>query len=474
MSRYLAPLALLPSGWARDVAIEIDASGDIVAVVPDSPHESASHLPAPIVPGMPNVHSHAFQRILAGRTERAGGDDSFWSWRETMYDVVERIGPEDLETVATAVYFDMLKAGYTSVGEFHYVHHGPRGERYAIRTEMSERIIAAAAASGIGLTLLPAMYAYAGFGARPPSERQLRFTMEADEFLTLWDALRARIGNSKSANLGVAPHSLRAVSPQQLEAVVAHVTRQSPSAPIHVHVAEQQAEVDACVGWSGQRPVAWLLDHAAVNERWCLVHATHIDEAERIAAVASGAVAGLCPTTEANLGDGVFPAQTWLAGAGRIGIGSDSNVTLDPAEELRWLEYGQRLVTQRRAVLFDTATGSVGGRLFRSALEGGAQALGRRIGRIAPGYRVDIVVLDSSDPVFEGAEGDELLDRYIFAGARRPVRDVMCGGRWVVTGGRCADEAAVAERYRSVVSRLFARPPGGRPRGRANFPRKSG
>jgi formimidoylglutamate deiminase len=457
VSRYLAPSALLPQGWARDVLIDVDAAGDITAVVPDSPHGGDSHLPGPVVPGMPNVHSHGFQRALAGRAERGGSaDGDFWAWRETMYRLVERLDPETIEIVTTWVYMEMLKAGYTSVGEFHYLHHAPDGSRYATNTETSERIIASAQASGIGLTLLPVLYTYGGFGAQPPSPRQRAFTMDADEFCTLWDALDARIGADPHMRLGVAPHSLRAVTSEQLQQVLAHVAARAKDAPVHIHVAEQEAEVEACVAWSGERPVAWLLANAPVSPAWCLVHATHLDDAEAQGAAASGAVAGVCPTTEANLGDGVFAARRWLGANGRLGIGSDSNVTLDPAEELRWLEYVQRLERRERVILYDGANPSVGGRLFRSAVEGGAQALGRRVGRIAPGYRADLVVLDRGDSALHDAEGDDLLDRLVFGGARAPVRDVMVGGHWAVVGGRCTHEPSYRSRYEEAVKRLFA------------------
>jgi formimidoylglutamate deiminase len=472
-SRYLAPVALLPDGWANDVLIETDAAGDIVAVTADSPRDGASHLPGPVLPGMPNVHSHAFQRALAGRAERRAEDgrDSFWTWRETMYAFVARLEPDDLEAIAGWAYAEMLKGGYTSVGEFHYVHNAPDGSPYAARTEMADRLVAASRASGIGLTLLPVLYAHGGFGGAPPSDQQRRFTLDADGFCALWDDLARSIAGHPQLALGVAPHSLRAVSTDQLAQVVAHVAAASSSAPIHLHVAEQLAEVDACVAWSGQRPVAWLLDHAPVSERWCLVHATHVDDAERMRAAATGAVAGLCPTTEANLGDGIFPADAWLRDRGRIGIGSDSNVAVDPAEELRWLEYGQRLTARRRAVLCGSDRPSVGGTLYRAALAGGAAALARPVGRVAPGYRADLVVLDGSSAVLEGAAGDELLDRYIFGGAHALVRDVMVGGQWAVVERRCTHETGAKARYVSALKRLFG--DGLERSGQATFPSES-
>ncbi|MBV9647929.1 MAG: formimidoylglutamate deiminase [Candidatus Eremiobacteraeota bacterium] len=459
MSAYFAAHALLPGGWARDVLIETNAGGDIERLAEGAKADGAVRLWGPVLPGMPNVHSHAFQRALAGTAE--SGDparhDTFWTWRDRMYRLVLTLEPPDIEAVATWVYLEMLKSGYTAVGEFHYLFHTPDGSRYDSPTETADRVIAAAERSGIGLTLLPALYTYSGFGQQAPSSPQRRFAMDVEEFCALWDALDARIGRNPQCTLGVAPHSLRAVSPQSLASVVTHVSRRRPEVPVHIHVAEQQAEVDACVAWCGARPVAWLLEHAPVSERWCLVHATHLDASERTRAALTGAVAGLCPTTEANLGDGIFPAQQWLAGQGRIGIGSDSQVTIDPAEELRWLEYGQRLFLQQRAVLCTAETPSVGGTLYRVALAGGAQALGRSIGRIERGFRADLVVLDGENSAFRDVTGDGLLDRYIFGGVREPVRDVMVGGRWVVANRRANGEHAAKSRYLRAVAHLRER-----------------
>lgn len=458
MSRYFASSALLPRGWARDVLIEVDAAGDFASVTPGSVPGEASRFAGPVVTGMPNVHSHAFQRALAGRAERGGSDgrDSFWTWRETMYEHTARVDPDQLEAIAAWLYVEMLKAGYTAVGEFHYLHHDGDGARYATKTETSDRIRAAAAETGIGLTLLPVLYTYGGFGGRLPSEHQRRFTMGADEFVALWDDLVRAIGDDPQARLGAAPHSLRAVTAQQLTAVVQHVASHDRPAPIHIHIAEQIREVDECVAWSGSRPIEWLYDHVKVDATWCLVHATHANEEELARIVGSRAVAGICPTTEANLGDGIFPAETFLRQGGRIGIGSDSHATVDVAEELRWLEYAQRLVTGRRAVLCSPDVPSVGDYVYAAAANGGAQALGRRIGAIAPGHRADAVVLDRESPQLLATRDGVLLNRFIFGGARDAVKDVMVGGRWVVRDRKHVAEDEIARRYRDAIDALFA------------------
>jgi formimidoylglutamate deiminase len=368
--------------------------------------------------------------------------------------------PEQLEAIAAWLYVEMLKAGYTAVGEFHYLHHDRDGVRYARKVETSERIRSAAAATGIGLTLLPVLYAHSGFGGRPPSDHQRRFTMAADEFVALWGDLRTTIGADRQTRLGVALHSLRAVSPEQLAGVVHHVSSRDRSAPIHIHIAEQIREVEDCVAWSGSRPIEWLYGHVDVDAHWCLVHATHANDAELARIAGSGAVAGICPTTEANLGDGIFPAAPFLREGGHIGIGSDSHATVDVAEELRWLEYVQRLVTGRRAVLCSSATPSVGEYVYAAAASGGARALGRRIGAVAPGHRADLVVLDpEATPLLATPDG-ALLDRFIFGGAASAVEDVMVGGRWVVRNRRHAAEVEIARSYRRAVEELFT--PGGR------------
>ena len=452
-----AESALLPGGWARDVLFEIAGDGSLAAVTPDAAGGDlaryAHRAAGPVLPGMPNLHSHAFQRAMAGLTERAGGagEDSFWTWRRVMYDFVGRLTPGQVEAIAAQLYVEMLKAGYTAVGEFHYLHHNADGRPYADPAEMSERIVRAARATGIGLTLLPVLYACGGFGGRPAGPGQRRFLHDLDGFLALVCGLIERHGRDPQLRVGIAPHSLRAVTPELLAGAVAGLAGIDAAAPVHIHVAEQTEEVEECIAWSGQRPVEWLLDHAPVGAHWCLVHATHMTEAETGRLAASGAVAGLCPTTEANLGDGLFPAREYLRRGGAIGIGSDSHVSVSPVEELRWLEYGQRLVHRRRNLL----AGS-GAALYRAALVGGAWALGRPVGKLAAGCRADLVVLDAERPTLVGKSGDTLLDALVFAGNDNLVRDVMVGGRWLVEDGHHVAEHAVLARYRAALAELTA------------------
>ncbi|MCB2099511.1 MAG: formimidoylglutamate deiminase, partial [Rhodobacterales bacterium] len=336
MKRLFAPAALLPHGWADDVLLEVADDGALAAVTPGAePPAEAERLPGPVVPGVPNLHSHAFQRAMAGLAEVAGpADDSFWTWRQVMYGFLARLTPDDVGAIARLLYIDMLKAGYTAVGEFHYLHHGPDGTPYGDRAELSERVIAAARSAGIGITHLPVLYGNNGFGGAAPSDGQRRFLNSPDALLGLVDTLKSRHGANPDVAVGVAPHSLRATTPEALAAAVAGV----PDGPIHIHIAEQTREVDECLAWSGTRPVDWLFDHHAVDGRWCLVHATHVTPAEAARLAISGAVAGLCPTTEANLGDGLFPVTDYAAAGGVMGIGSDSHITVDPAQEMRWLE----------------------------------------------------------------------------------------------------------------------------------------
>jgi len=455
MTKLFCQTALLPQGWSEDVVLEIDAAGDIAAVAAGGGPKGCRRAQGPVVPGMPNLHSHAFQRAMAGLAETAGpGGDSFWSWRQVMYGFVERLGPEEVEAVAAQLYVEMLKAGYTAVGEFHYLHHAPDGRPYAEPTELSDRVIAAAKATGIGITHLPVLYAQGGFGGAPAGAAQRRFLTDAEGFLDIVSRLARRYGDDPQVGLGIAPHSLRAVTPALLAEAVEGFRSQVADGPIHIHVAEQTQEVEDCLAWSGERPVAWLLDHADIGDRWCLVHATHMSPAETEGLAKSGAVAGLCPTTEANLGDGLFPAPDYLGLGGRFGIGSDSHITVDPAQELRWLEYGQRLVHRGRNLLAGGAGRSTGGTLYRGALAGGAQALGRPVGALAPGHRADLLVLDAEAPALAGRRDDGLLDAWLFASNASPVRDVMVGGRFVIAERRHAREAEITAAYRAALARL--------------------
>lgn len=459
MQHLYAPSALLATGWADNVLITV-SDGHISAITPATPPPaSAERLAGPVVPGLANVHSHAFQRALAGLTETRSGDaDSFWSWRARLYAFLERLDPEAVQALAEQLYIELLQAGYTAVGEFHYLHHAPDGRPYADPAELSERTIAAAHAAGIALTHLPVLYAYSGCGGQPPEPGQRRFVHDADHYAVLLDTLQQRHGQQRDTRIGLALHSLRAVDPLLLEQGLALRAALLPAAPVHIHIAEQTQEVAECLAWSGQRPVAWLLDHAPVDRHWCLIHATHLDADELRRLAASSAVAGLCPTTEANLGDGIFPADEYLnrqPTPGVFGIGSDSHIETDPAAELRLLEYGQRLSLQRRAVLASAAEPSVGGRLYRAAAAGGAQALGLNAGTLAPGQRADLLVLDAQHPALWEKHGDAVLDSWLFSAGRAAVRDVMVGGVWRVRSGRHPLAEVVADRYRAALRRLL-------------------
>ena len=438
--------ALLPSGWARDVLLAWNDQGRLtLAQAGARPSADTVVAPGPVIPGMPNLHSHAFQRAFAGLTEyRAQAQDSFWSWRSLMYRFASRLGPQEMEAIATWLYAEMLEAGYTSVCEFQYVHHEPDGRAYADDATLSRALLRAARRTGIGFTLLPVLYQASGFGALPSNEGQRRFVRSTDSMLRLLDAL-APVCASQGARLGFAPHSLRAVPPDALRAALAGFDAIDPAAPVHIHVAEQAKEVDDCLAWSGQRPVAWLLDHAEVNARWCLVHATHMDAAEYARAAASGAVAGLCPSTEANLGDGVFDFGRWRGHGGAWGIGSDSHVCVNAAEELLLLEYGQRLVTGRRNIGAEAAQPQVATALILAAVRGGAQASGRPAGGLAAGQQADFVVLDARHFALQGLSAVDMLSAHVFASHRSSAIDaVWIAGRPRVMAGRHTlhDEAA--------------------------------
>ncbi|PWB32096.1 formimidoylglutamate deiminase [Pseudomonas sp. SDI] len=449
MSVFFAERALLPDGWAKNVRIEVGADGRLARIEANASAEGAQHLAGPLLPGMPNLHSHAFQRAMAGLAEVAGNpNDSFWTWRELMYRLVGKIDPEQLQVIARQLYIEMLKAGYTSVAEFHYVHHDQQGQAYADPAELSLRISAAARSSGIGLTLLPVLYSHAGFGGQAPNDGQRRFINSSENYLKLQQQLAPRLAQQPAQQLGLCFHSLRAVTPQQIADVLA---ASDQHCPVHIHIAEQQKEVDDCLAWSGRRPLQWLYENTEVDRRWCLVHATHAEPDEVASMARSGAVAGLCLTTEANLGDGIFPAVDYLAQGGRLGIGSDSHVSLSVVEELRWLEYGQRLRDQRRNRLHGADQPMVGRTLFDAALSGGAQALGQPIGALAVGKRADWIVLDGLDPYLATASGDGILNRWLFAGGDRQVRDVMVNGQWVVQQGRHADEEQSARAFAAVL-----------------------
>ncbi len=443
--------ALLPSGWARQVRIKI-ADGRISSVHIEVAPEPADERHAIGIPGMGNVHSHAFQRAMAGLTEWRGDDrdDNFWSWRERMYQFLDRIGPEEQAAIAGLAYMEMLEAGFTRVGEFHYVHNDPSGRAYDDPGEIAAQIASAAQTTGIGLTLLPVFYAHADFGGKPPRPGQKRFITSVSAFAALWDRC-TDLARFDDANIGVAPHSLRAVTAEDLSEIVAL----AKTGPIHIHAAEQVKEVEASLAFSGQRPVEWLLNHQDIDARWCLIHATHMtgDEVSRLAA--SGAVAGLCPLTEANLGDGLFPARDYLGAGGAFGIGSDSMIAISLREELRLLEYGQRLSGRARNVLALGEGRSTGAFLFDRALSGGARALGVD-GGLAIGAAADIVSLRGDHVNLAGRTGDDIIDAYIFASGGDAIDCVWRFGRRWVTDGRHIARDEIVKRYRASFERLTA------------------
>lgn len=446
-----AASALTPEGWQADVRIGIEA-GRIVSVDPGRPAGPGAQSHAIVLPGMPNLHSHAFQRGMAGLAETAGSSsDNFWSWRETMYRFALAMTPDQMEAIAGQLYVEMLEAGFSRVGEFHYLHHDVDGRPYADIAEMGARIASAAAETGIGLTLLPVFYAHSTFGGMAPHGEQRRFVSDLDGFAGLLAGCRAAVRDLDGAVVGVAPHSLRAVTPQELAAIAA----MGQGAPVHIHVAEQTKEVEDCLAWSGSRPVEWLLDNAAVDERWCLIHATHMTSGETLAMARSGAIAGLCPITEANLGDGTFNAREFARLGGRYGIGSDSNVLIGVADELRQLEYSQRLLHRERNVMAGQG-GSTGRSLFDAALAGGTAALtGARLPGLQAGAAADLVSLDGTHPSLAGRRGDSILDAWIFAG-KDIVDCVWVGGRRVVEGGRHVRREGVERNFRKAIEALLA------------------
>ncbi|NMG39333.1 formimidoylglutamate deiminase [Chelativorans sp. ZYF759] len=448
-----AEQALTADGWARDVTVEID--GNLIAGIaantapPGDAHRVGALLPAPA-----NLHSHAFQRAMAGLTERRGPDprDSFWTWRQLMFRFLDQLTPDDVEAIAAFVQMEMLEAGYAAVGEFHYLHHAPGGVPYARLGEMSERIAAAAAHSGIGLTLLPVLYEYGGCDRRPLGPGQIRFGNDPERFARLLEEAEAALAAlPEDTRLGIAPHSLRAVSQEGLATCLGL----RESGPIHMHLAEQEAEVDEVQAAYGARPTEWLLANAPVDRNWCLIHCTQMQRAETLQLAATGAVAGLCPITESSLGDGIFDGVAWTGAGGAFGVGSDSNIRITLSEELRTLDHSQRLRDHSRAALA-TADRSTGRVLLESAARGGAQATARDAGVIEAGRLADLMALDTDRIDLEGRRGDTLLDSWIFASDDRAISDVWAAGRHQVRAGRHVDHDAITKRYRQTARRLQA------------------
>jgi len=450
-----------PDGWLSPGYIEIGPDGTILSVSGVRPGGGTpTRLRGFGVPGLSNLHSHAFQRALAGRTEFVSGaraEDNLWTWRKEMYRAVDRLSPEAYEAIGALVYLEMLQFGMTGVCEFHYVHHRPGGGAYDNPAEMSERLIAAADRTGIGLTMLPVLYAHGGIG-KPVEPTQTRFVHDVDAYLRLIETLRARRDGRDALHVGLALHSLRAVTPDEARAALAGMDAMDAQARLHIHVSETTHEVAEVETGLGARPVQWLLDNIGLDDRWCLVHATHMDPSEVAGAVASGAVAGICPLTEATMGDGFFALPELHGAGGAWGIGTDSHYSTSVAEELRILECGKRLELRRRNVIARPDAGRPvhsGRVLFDTALAGGEQASGQGGGALVPGRRADLVMLDPDCNVLLGHGPDTVLDAWILGGTQNPVRDVMVGGRWVIRDGRHPEEERIRAAYRSAVATLF-------------------
>jgi formimidoylglutamate deiminase len=456
---YRLDSVLLPQGWTPDALVTVAEDGRISAIETGGAGgpQQAERVCGFVVPGMPNAHSHAFQRGMTGNTEyRLSARDSFWTWRQAMYGLANRIDPEDLQVLATQLFVEMLKAGYTSVAEFHYLHRRPAGDHYPDGSGLWEAIIAAAAASGIGLTLLPTLYQTSDFGAAPLKPEQSRFASDTDWFLRAVEArvCAERRTAPKALRTGAAFHSLRAVPLETLREAALALRRIEPALPLHIHVAEQVQEVESCKAHTGRRPIELLLETGLLDQHWCLVHATHATGVELRGIAAANATVCLSVTTEANLGDGFFEAPRFLQLGGKLCVGSDSQATVCPAEELRWMEYQQRLRKKRRAVLADKRELHVGTRLWRDAARHGAQAIGQPAGTIEVGRRADWLVLDAMHPSMAGCTPDTALDHLVFAGGSAAIRDVMVAGRWVVKDRRHAAEHDLQARFVDLMKRL--------------------
>jgi len=456
MSSLFARHALLENGWADNIRLHWDKVGNLTQIELNATARAHEVTEQFVLPGMVNLHSHAFQRAMAGMTEIAGGggksiQDSFWSWRDLMYRFAQVINPDQLQTIAAQLYSECLRHGYTSVCEFHYLHRAPNGDFYDNMAEMAHQVMSAAHDTGIGMTMLPVLYSYSDFNAQDLRHEQRRFATNPEQILRLVELLDAQRNNQ--TEVGVAPHSLRAASTQQIAELVHALPK---NRPIHIHIAEQQKEVDNCLAFSKKRPAELLYETQDVNARWCLVHATHLSKTEITQIAQSRAVTGICTSTEGNLGDGFFALPDYLAQQGHFGIGSDSHVSQSPIEELRWLEYGQRLRTQRRNIASDENQARIGDFLWQAALQGGAQASGRKVGKFAVGMRADALVLDANHPNLSGIATADVLNTLIFSGNDNLVRDVLVGGQWQVKNGRHVDQTAIAERFTKTMRQLRA------------------
>lgn len=452
---YFAEQALFPQGWKTNVRIEVE-HGLIQSLSSDASSEGATRLSGPTLPSLANLHSHAFQRAMAGMAEVSlNPNDSFWSWRDLMYKMVHKLTPDDVRIIATQLYIDMLKAGYTQVAEFNYLHHDPKGQTYSQLNEMGLQLAQAADQAGLGITLLPVLYSHSGFGGQAPNEGQARFINSTEQYLALHQASQASLAGHKLHKMGVCFHSLRAVTQGQIQDVMGALDKAPNKAmPIHIHIAEQQKEVRDSVAFSGQRPVQWLANEIGLDERWCLVHATHLDQNEVTAIAKSGAVAGLCPTTEANLGDGIFPGVDFIAQGGRWGIGSDSHVSLSLVEELRTLEYSQRFRDEQRNRLYTEGEHHVGDYLFQAARQGGNQACQVSLG-LEVGNRADFMVLDNRHPFIAASKNEDLLNRWLFATNENLIRHVYVAGNQVINDFKHQTEAQSNLEFTALLKRLF-------------------
>lgn len=450
--RIHAKRILTAAGWQHDKTLSIE--NGIVSNIESGDVNASEHYHT-IIPGMINCHSHAFQRAFAGYSEQGSeGQDSFWTWRKVMYDFLAKLSIKDAGVIASQLYVEMLKQGYTRVAEFHYLHHDIGGASEHGAKAMAEEIMNSAQVTGLGLTLLPVLYQYSGFGKQEPNQGQQRFIHSVEGFNHLVSHCINHARSKDNVNVGIAPHSLRAVDADSLRSAVEHLHSVDNTAPVHIHIAEQQKEVEDCISYYGQRPVEWLLNNFKLDEKWCLIHATHINESEIDSLASSGAIAGICPTTEANLGDGIFPTAEFLAKKGKIAIGSDSHISVNPIEELRWLEYAQRLVKQQRALLADQQTSSVGQYLWQQANIGGAASTAHNSGEIALGKQADLLVLDEAKLSLYATDDSHVMDSLVFASQEKLVTHVMVNGEWKIRYGKHALEEDITQAYLNLKARL--------------------
>ena len=452
---YFIKKALLSQGWAKNVRLGVDDKGLIVSLQTNVLAEQDDHRLGLVIPGLVNCHSHAFQRAMAGLTEyQVSPTDTFWSWRKTMYRFANLVSPEDLQDIASYLYLEMIKQGYTSVAEFHYVHHQPNGKPYSSVSQLSQSVINAANIAGINLTLLPVLYMNAGFGDQALLDDQKRFGNSVDSYLALHDEATRYCSHQSQHSVGMALHSLRAVPASSMTEVISHFKDRAHSCPIHIHIAEQTQEVEQSIKALGKRPVEWLLDKYDIDKQWCLIHATHMTPKETAQVAKSGATVVICPTTEANLGDGLFPLRQYLDDGGQIAIGSDGNTCTNPMEELRWLEYGQRLLSRTRNVASDDRERHTGTNLYSHCLEGGARSIGQKTGALKLGGRADLIVLDDNSADLANIAADSILDVLIFGTSQSLIKDVMVNGTWKITNYHHADEERIRNTFISATKAL--------------------